>query len=122
MAIYLAAVALIVFWPTTGMNDASIGGIWAVLHSLGAPRWISPTSIEFCTNVVLFLPLSFLGSVIRPGWDWGRWLLVGFNVAATIELAQFLFLPGRVPSILDVTANTLGAIVGYLLITAARRA
>ncbi len=118
MAGYVAVVALIVFWPTTEINNASIGGIWVVLHALGAPRWISPGTIEFATNVLLFVPLGFLGRLIWAELDWHGWLGAGLLASATIEIAQSTFLPGRVPSVLDVAANTLGAVLGFVLVTA----
>ena len=36
-------------------------------------------------------------------------------LSACIELAQFVFLPARYPSLLDVAANTSGATLGSLL-------
>lgn len=121
MATYVAVVALIVFWPTTAMNDASINEIWRVLHALGAPAFVSPNLIEFATNIVLFMPLSFLGHFLRPQWGWRQWLLAGLAPSVVIELTQALFLSGRVPSVVDVTANTLGALAGYLLVVTSTR-
>jgi hypothetical protein len=121
LAAYVLVVGFIVFWPTAEIATDSIVGIWAVLHDLGAPGWIGPRKVEFATNVMLFVPLSFLGSTFKPRWGWGQWLMVGLAGTLTIELSQMFFLPGRYPRISDVVSNTLGALLGYLLVILARR-
>ena len=118
---YVAVVGFIVFWPTAEIATESVVGIWSVLHDLGAPAWIGPRDVEFATNVMLFVPLSFLGSTFKPRWGWGQWLMVGLAGTMTIELSQMFFLPGRYPRISDVVSDTLGALLGYLLVTLARR-
>jgi glycopeptide antibiotics resistance protein len=121
MAAYLIVVALIVFWPTAGHASGSVHGIWSALQVFGVPAWVTPKGIEFVTNVLLFIPLSFLGHTFRPHWRWQGWFVAGLTGTVVIELGQALFLPGRSPAIFDVTANTLGAVLGYLLVKAVAR-
>ena len=118
MAVYLVVVAFIVWWPSAAVATESVNGIWSVAQEAGAPAWLSPTTVEFVTNVLLFVPLSLIGSTFRPDWRWGRWLLTGLAGTLLIELVQLLFLPGRSAAVVDVVANTLGALVGYLLVKA----
>lgn len=122
MAVYLIVVAFIVWWPTAEVATASVGGIWEVTQEVGAPGWVTPTSVEFVTNVLLFVPLSFIGSTFRPDWRWGRWLLTGLAGTLLIEVVQMLFLPGRSAAVIDVVANTLGALVGFGLVLLLRPA
>lgn len=60
-------------------------------------------------NVLLFLPVGFL---FRLGQGSPRGaILLGAAISAGIEAGQF-FIPGRTPSIVDVTMNTLGSGIG----------
>ncbi len=121
MAVYLVVVALIVFWPTAEVASGSVNVISSTLQSAGAPPSVSPGRVEFVTNVMLFVPLSFLGNTFRPEWGWKGWLLAGLVGTFAIELTQMLLLPGRSPQVQDVVANTLGAVCGYLLVRLVRR-
>ncbi len=112
MAAYLVALALIVFWPTpvdkpaAGFLDQTIS--W--LHHHGMPKFVGYAQIEFSSNILLFVPMGVIASVRLKS----VWLSVGIGFLASciIELSQALFLSARVPSVLDVVANTLGAAVG----------
>jgi glycopeptide antibiotics resistance protein len=121
MAVYLVVVALIVFWPTAGHASGSVHGIWSVLQVVGVPAWVTPKGIEFVTNVLLFMPLSFLGHAFRPRWRWQGWFAAGLTGTILIELGQALFLPDRSPALIDIAANTLGAVLGYLLVKVVSR-
>jgi len=72
-------------------------------------RWAS----DIVLNVALYAPL---GVALALG-DWrGPWALLGPGIlAASIEFAQ-IWIPGRDPSLGDVTFNTLGAALGVLLV------
>jgi glycopeptide antibiotics resistance protein len=121
MAAYLVVVAFIVWWPTPDHAIDSVSAIRSVLLTLGAPDWLTPLSIEFVTNVLLFVPLSVLGHTFRPHWRWGRWTLAGLAGTLLIETVQLLFLPSRSAALVDVVANTLGAVVGYAVVRVLRR-
>ncbi|MFS0866267.1 VanZ family protein [Microbacterium sp. 179-B 1A2 NHS] len=79
--------------------------------------------VEFGGNIVMFVPLGLLLTLaFRVPWR-GVALAVVLSVAA--ELVQLL-LPARMPSIRDVIANALGALLGagiaWLLIRRSRPA
>lgn len=115
---YAVVVAFIVFWPSADVATASVLGIWTFL---GAPAWFSAWSVEFITNALMFMPLSFLGHTFRPHWGWRAWLVAGFGGSLAIELTQWLFLPGRTFQLADLTSNTLGALAGYGIVVALQR-
>lgn len=121
MVLYAIVVAFIVFAPSAEVPSNSVRAIWQLLQAFGAPDSVTPNAVEFATNVLLFVPLSLLGSTFRPQWGWGRWFLVGLGLTASIELGQMLLLPGRSPALDDMVANTLGALLGYLLVVLFRR-
>lgn len=121
LGVYALVVAFIVFWPTADMASGSVLGIWTLLQKVGAPSWISTWSVEFVTNTLMFMPLSFLGATYRPRWGWRQWLVAGLTGSLVIELTQWVFLPGRTFQIADLASNTLGALAGYGLVVLVRR-
>ncbi|HEX6875613.1 MAG TPA: VanZ family protein [Nocardioidaceae bacterium] len=118
---YGLVVAFIVFWPTADVATGSVLGIWTLIQRIGAPGWISAWAIEFVTNALMFMPLSFLGSTFKPHWGWRHWLVAGLAGSSAIELTQWLLLSGRSAQLADVASNTLGALAGYGVVVARRR-
>ena len=114
--VYLVAVGVLVFQPTGDQAGGSVLWVSHLLHSWHTPVWLwRPVSVEWGLNVLMFVPLSLLGSFFRPGWTWRDWVGVGFVASGLIELVQLVLLPERVASFSDVVANTLGALLGALL-------
>ncbi|MFF9719359.1 VanZ family protein [Streptomyces sp. NPDC014603] len=72
-------------------------------------------------NLLMFVPLRVLISLSRPGTR--AWVTLGSCVTLTfvIETVQFLVGGGRVADAEDFLLNSLGAGVGLLILTAARR-
>jgi glycopeptide antibiotics resistance protein len=118
---YAVLVGFIVFWPSGAPATSSVYYIWRALSLLGVPDFVSPSWVEFATNVLLFMPLSLLGSTYRPSWGWFHWLLAGLAGTLTIEFTQWVVLDGRSASIMDVISNTLGAVLGYAVVVVLRR-
>ena len=113
-ALILGAIAL---WPTP--VDRAGAGLLAKalkgLHRRGMPGWIDYAFVESASNVLLFVPLGALVVWVLGKRYWWAGALAGMLLSALIELAQFLFLPERYPTLLDVAANTAGATLGSLL-------
>ena len=115
LTLYLLVAALVVLWPTDWLSALSVGELRTVKHEIGAPAWISDGQVGFAANVLLFVPISFLGSRLLPRWRWAAWLVAGLAGATAIETTQMLFLSHRHASVADVVANTLGAVTGYAI-------
>lgn len=117
LAGFLVTVVLITLTPGPPDPDGQRDLIaWlARAHRAGLPRWISYDLIEFSANVVMFLPLGLFGALALPAGR--RWLALPALVLLSvgIELTQAAGLPGRYASLSDVVANSLGAVLGYLL-------
>jgi len=99
--------------------------------------------IENIMNVIVFIPVGMiLGSLIRVKGSWskyGSWfkvngsstseatksmtwwkaLLIGCSISITIEALQFCFMRGF-SELDDVMHNTLGCILGYILVKGSR--
>ncbi|MCU1522730.1 MAG: VanZ family protein [Arthrobacter sp.] len=112
-ALILGAIAL---WPTP-VDRAGAGLLVKALkelHRRGMPGWIDYAFVESASNVLLFVPLGALVVWILGGRYWWTGGVAGMLLSALIELAQFVFLPARYPTLLDVAANTAGAALGGL--------
>lgn len=114
---YLLALAMIAFWPTPVDRPVSgrLCNVIGWLHAHGMPSFIGYDNIEFGANILLFTPFGY----IAAAWT-GKWwhaLSTGFAASCIIELGQALILPNRVASLLDILANTMGAVLGALILT-----
>lgn len=68
---------------------------------------------DFLSNILLFVPFGF--ALRRRGWPLLRVVLIGAAASLTIEVAQLGLITGRDPNAGDLLANTLGALVGGLV-------
>ncbi len=85
--------------------------------------WITFALVEFTANIVLFIPVGVLFTLML---GWRRWWLAGLlgaALTAAIEFAQ-LFIPNRVTDPRDLLSNSVGAVIGValVLVTTAVRA
>ena len=125
---YLLALALLVLWPGEDHAGGGVVMFFArIIAGWGAPLQATFLTLEFLANIVLFVPFGLLvplaiGSV-RAGTLWLT-VLAGFALTVVIEWVQGLF-EGRVSDPRDVVANSLGTVLGVLLLvlfTSRRRA
>ncbi len=84
-----------------------------------APLWVLPEDYGVLLNVVLFVPLGVL-LPLATGRAWWWVVLVALAASSAVELVQWRWLE-REGSWGDVAANTLGALVGAVVVTLLRR-
>lgn len=106
-----ALAALVVLVAPVSYSEIVVA-IWAWSHATLGIGGFGAGWIEFGANILLFLPLGLLLTLLfRRPW-------VGFAVALGLsfgaELVQIL-LPSRMASLRDIVANALGAAVGALI-------
>ena len=112
---YAAVLLFVLLNPSaavpSGLVDrtVSLGGRMQVPAPL-----VDPTRVEFGLNVLAFMPVSFLGSLLRPRVTVSAWIAMGFVGSMLVEATQ-ITLPDRSPTHSDVVANTLGAALGAML-------
>lgn len=116
--LYIGALALIAFWPSP-VDEGSAGtlkSVLAALHESGVPGWVNYTLVEATANVALFLPFGVLAAAYLS--ERSAWLaaVAGIAVSCAIEYGQHLFLPARFATVHDVIANSLGAVLGTLMV------
>ena len=117
LAVYGALVALVGFFPTPVDRGATplLRSALAALHRRGVPDWFDYHFVEFTANIALFVPFGMLALFAtgrRRAW---LAVLAGVGASATIELGQWLLLPERFPSGLDVVANSIGTAIGVAI-------
>lgn len=122
-AAYLVALALVVFLPSKEASTVTgfVGIIAGWLAALGLPYQEAAVTVEFVSNVIMFVPFGGLVRWLWPdSWNWWRILLLGAASSTFIELTQLL-IPGRVTAVSDVIANTAGALIGAVAVVWVRR-
>ncbi|WP_157695159.1 VanZ family protein [Nakamurella panacisegetis] len=116
LLVIVAVVAVIVFWPgpPDPSGQSALEAFLRRQHERGLPDWISFGLIQNLANVVMFLPLGYLGALAMRRHNY---LVVAAAALGSglIELVQLLLLPHRVASWPDIASNTVGALVGLLL-------
>jgi VanZ family protein len=121
LAVYSALLALALFSPSSEHQSSAVAHLGSLLTSLGVPsRLVTYPRLSVVMNAAIIVPVTFLGSLSFPSWSWRDWTAAGFLVAVVVELAQGLLLPGREATFSDIVANTMGALVGALVVALVR--
>ncbi len=110
---YAIALALIVWLPDSAASRVT-GIVFRLARFVAERLDLSLTTytlFEFAANVALFVPFGLLVAAAWPRTNAWWIVLLGFSASAAIELVQTM-IPGRVTTLSDVIANTLGMIVG----------
>ncbi|KAA9132363.1 VanZ family protein [Microbacterium caowuchunii] len=107
---YAVVALLIAFWPVPVDRGAS--GLLDRLEDL--LPWATYGRVEFAANVVFFIPLGWLLSILL---ERRRYLVLPIGILATvaIEMIQGDLLAERTASVTDVLANTAGTCIGMLV-------
>jgi glycopeptide antibiotics resistance protein len=118
VALVAAAVGIGVFvlGPTGALPTQAVEATSAALDGLGLPGWATASALwEFLYNVLLFVPVAFVGALLWRRVSLRAWTALGFAASLLIETIQAVVLPDRSTEVRDLVANTLGALVGAAL-------
>lgn len=119
---WIALLAVVLLAPSSSGPDWVIFHLSDALGRLGLPEVLThPGRVESMLNVVAFVPLGLMGSLLWPRPSWRDWTAVGFVVSFLVEVVQAVALGARQATNGDVVANTLGMLVGALLALLVRR-
>ena len=114
VVVVITVVTLLV-WPTK-VDGSLVTMVEAIHADLGIDSWSEAIQLaRFLANVALFVPLALIVGLATRRWWIG--LLVGVATSAVSEFVQ-RSLPGRVPSVEDLVANTFGAAIGAIVVLA----
>ncbi|MDR2703362.1 MAG: VanZ family protein [Cellulomonadaceae bacterium] len=113
LSIYLAVVFYLTGFPS----------VWSLRTDYLAQIALDPLSFlrnpaTSILNILLFVPLGFLVPLLWKGFrSFGRVALAGLAFSALIEISQLF--TTRTVTVDDLLMNTLGAVIGYCLLTLA---
>lgn len=118
---YAAFLALVLLSPSSQTQSDGAGHLASLAQGLGvSPARATQSRAEFVANAMLLMPLAALGSMVWPASTWRDWTAWSFVIASGVELFQGLFLPGRDATMIDIVANTLGGLLGALVVAMVR--
>ena len=122
VALFYAAVVL---WVTVGPAPWRTSGNQLEGGILNPDAWTAPVTwttgylSEMVFNVAMFVPVGLLAALIIPRRKWPLALVAGLVFTTVIELVQVPE-PTRISDPRDLVMNTAGAVLGVLLVLAAR--
>ncbi|MFB9641357.1 VanZ family protein [Agromyces lapidis] len=125
LGLVAAAYAALVLWVTVGpapwrtTGNQLDGGILNLDAWTAQVTWTTGYLAEIAFNVALFIPVGVLAALLLPRRAWPLALLVGFAFTTVIELIQVPE-PDRISDPRDLVMNTAGAVLGVVLVQAAR--
>lgn len=119
LLIGLPVVLVLTLWPTQLVMRAKpevVRGLqW--FHEREMLEWLYWTRLELLANVAMLVPVALLLTFLLGRRRW--WLAVALCAGASLGVeALQSFMPGRVASVPDIVANSLGACLGALLAVA----
>ncbi|QTE31087.1 VanZ family protein [Pengzhenrongella sicca] len=115
--VVLVAVGCITLGPPGAVADAR-RAVAAMVEGLAglSPGTMPRAQVESVANVLLFVPLGALAARALRRRTTVLPLALGAGTSVLVELTQAA-LPGRVPDLVDVAANTVGTALGVALTT-----
>ena len=114
---YVAALVVLVTGPWgRALNRLTVACYVQLRHDWPiAPGWVRPEHYGMLLNVVLFVPFGVL-VVLLTARPWWHVALAAAAVSGVVEVAQGLWLD-REATWDDVGANTVGALVGAVVVS-----
>lgn len=104
---YIVVIAVVVLSPVS--YSAIVHAVADAIHDIVGISSFGSGWIEFGANVLMFVPLGFLLTLLLRNHWYG--VVLALVLSAGAELAQIV-IPSREPSFRDIVANVLGAAVG----------
>ena len=117
---YVGAVGWVLLQPRPTVAVASVGEFSDLLARLGVDAARSDWIPEFVVNALVFVPVPVLGVLALRGTTGAGWAVACYLGSVGVEGVQALALPERSAQFVDIVANTLGAVVGCLVVVAAQ--
>lgn len=118
LAVYTAFVLAVTLWPQRVDKpiDHQLRSAIDSAHAAGAPKHLGYSLIQNVANGGLFVPLGILLALVVVARLWWVSPTIALVLSTAIELTQHFFLPHRTGTIVDVISNTIGALVGAVLV------
>lgn len=120
-AVYLVLLAWIILWklqvPYIGSGDLRTIKLvpYIAFGGDGASR-----PMEVAVNIILFIPFGAFLGVLAPSRRWWKHLAVLAGASLVFEITQYILAIGSSDTT-DVIDNSLGGMIGFVLVVVARR-
>jgi glycopeptide antibiotics resistance protein len=120
--VYLLVVCCITLTPQPVDADSNrfVRDIIEAIHRWPPTSWVTYPGVEFTANIVMFIPMGVLFTLLLGVRRWWVALLVGVASTCLIEGLQS-FMPTRYSEVRDLISNTLGTLVGIGIVALAVR-
>ena len=113
LLVELAGIGWLVLNPSPATPTTAVFDLSAWFHAHGIESRATQTDVvEFGLNVLLFIPLGLLLSLLFSRVPLAVWMMVGIALSGALETLQLEFLPARSASAQDFAANTIGMFIG----------
>jgi hypothetical protein len=121
-ALYSLALGFILLNPRMSVPSTGIGWAADAARAIHVPGWfLQAQRFEFLSNALIFVPLPLLGAAAWPAVRPWHWAAIGFGASVFVEVVQGVALVQRSATVIDVVANSLGALLGATVLAAGRR-
>ena len=115
--IFLLFCSTVIFRPTGDTRQYDFHPFWSY-NAIQEGR--EDLLAENIMNVVVFIPVGLiLGLLLKDKKAWLISLIIGCGISVTIEALQFFLMRGF-SEVDDVMHNTLGCVIGFLMVKGAR--
>lgn len=122
LVVYSVLLGIALLAPTSGTQSSMASWVSDLGTWVGfSEQMASQARAEFLCNVAILAPVSALGSLIWRRTTWRDWTAYAFAIAITVELTQGALLGQRTASYADVVANTLGGLIGAVVVSLSLR-
>ena len=118
----MAAIFAFTLVPRAADSDVELIPLGDIVEAVGYSDTgrVVRLALESAANVLLFMP--FGAALALQGLPLAKSAAYGLTLSVAIEAVQFFLVSGRTTAIDDVLLNTLGAALGYLLLSRWRSA
>jgi glycopeptide antibiotics resistance protein len=117
LASALLLIAVVTLSPRSGRTLVELVPLSDLREAVGERDLV--LLLKSFANVLLFVPfgaaLGLYDVSLRAA------LLAGVALSGAVEVAQFVVVPGRTSSVDDLVLNTVGTVLGYLVVSSLRR-
>ena len=122
LAAYSVVLLVALLSPSSHVQSGMVHWFDLRLWNLGLPHSVvTYKRMEVVMNAVIIAPGTLLGSLWKPDYSWRDWTAFGFTLSLSVEVVQSVLLSQRQGSFSDVVANTVGALLGAVLVRGAAR-
>lgn len=115
----VATYAIVLSWvllnPSADLPTSGLAFLTSWAEAWGLPE-AAVARMEPLANVAIFVPLPVLGALVFGPRSVTGWTGLAFALSFAVEVTQRVLLTGRSGSTSDIVANTLGALLGAILV------